>query len=128
LSLVAVEGDRIIGHIFFSPVDISGMQGGEAMALGPMAVLPEYQRIGVGKALVTRGIQELEKVGCAVVVVLGHADYYPNFGFAPASRYDLKCPWEGVPDEVFMVRFLNSAKIASTRGIVRYRHEFDAAI
>jgi len=48
--------------------------------------------------MIERGIQELEKAGCAVVVVLGHADYYPKFGFAPASRYCVKSQWEGIPD------------------------------
>jgi len=128
LSLVAVEGTQIIGHIFFSPVAINGMNGIEAMGLGPMAVLPEYQRKGIGKALITKGIQKLEKAGCAVVVVLGHAGYYPKFGFAPASRYGLKSQWEGIPDDVFMVRFLNREKIGMIGGIVRYRKEFEAAV
>jgi len=128
LSLVAVDGDQIIGHIFFSPVAINGMKGIEAMGLGPMAVLPEYQRKGIGKALITKGIRELEKAGCVVVVVLGHADYYPRVGFAPASRYGLKCQWEEILDDVFMVRFLNRDRIGKTSGIVRYRKEFDAAV
>ena len=104
------------------------MKGIEAMALGPMAVLSEYQRKGIGKALITKGIQELEKAGCAVVIVLGHAEYYPKFGFTPAGRYGFKCQWEGVPDDVFMVRFLNAGKFGKISGIVRYRKEFDAAM
>jgi putative acetyltransferase len=128
LSLVAVEGNRIIGHIFFSAVTINGIKDTGAMGLGPMAVLPEYQRKGIGKALVTRGIEELEKAGCTMVVVLGHAVYYPKFGFAPASRYGLKCQWEGVPDESFMVRFLNPEKHLTTGGLVRFRSEFDSAV
>src|SRR4030042_1769787 len=128
LSLVAVHRDQIVGHIFFSPVAISGMNGIEAMGLGPMAVFPEYQRKGIGKALITRGIQELQKVGCAMVVVLGHAEYYPKFGFIPASRYNLKCQWEGIPDNVFMVKFLKSEKKGRLTGIVRYRKEFEAAV
>jgi putative acetyltransferase len=128
LSLVAVEEAQIVGHIFFSPVAILGMNGIEAMGLGPMAVLPEYQRQGIGKALIKKGIQELEKAGCAVVVVLGHADYYPKFGFAPASQYGLKSQWEGIPDDVFMARFLNNEKMGRIGGIVRYRKEFEAAV
>jgi putative acetyltransferase len=125
---VAVEGDKIIGHIFFSPVAINGMKGIEAMGLGPIAVLPEYQRKGIGNALIEKGIRELEKAGCAVVVVLGHAEYYSKFGFAPASRYGLKCQWEGILDDVFMVRFLDRERIGKTTGIVRYRNEFDTAV
>jgi putative acetyltransferase len=112
----------------FSPVAINGMKGIEAMGLGPIAVLPEYQRKGIGNALIEKGIRELEKAGCAVVVVLGHAEYYPKFGLAPASRYGLKCQWEGIPDDVFMVRFLDRERIDKTNGIVRYRNEFDTAV
>ena len=128
LSLVAVEGDRIVGHIFFSPVAINGLSGVEAMGLGPMAVLPDFQRKGSGAALVAAGLRELEKSGCAVVVVLGHAGYYPRFGFVPASRFRLHCQWPGVPDEVFMVRFLKNEKAGLVNGTVRYRKEFDAAV
>ncbi len=128
LSLVAVKEAQIVGHIFFSPVAISGLDGIEAMGLGPMAVLPEYQRKGIGKALIEKGIRELPKAGCAVVVVLGHAEYYSKLGFAPASRYGLKSQWEGIPDDAFMVRFLNKEKMDGIGGIVRYRQEFEAAV
>jgi putative acetyltransferase len=69
--LVAANGDRIIGHIFFSPVTVGGMTANEAMGLGPMSVHSDFQRKGIGKALVTKGIDMLTKSGCAVVVVLG---------------------------------------------------------
>jgi putative acetyltransferase len=128
LSLVAVAGDRIVGHLFFSPVEIDGMSGNEAMGLGPLAVLPDFQRQGIGAALVAAGLRELEKSGCAVVVVLGHAGYYPRFGFVPASRYRLHSQWPGIPDDVFMVRFLKNEKAGPLSGTVRYRKEFDAAV
>ncbi len=127
LSLVAVEGNRIVGHLFFSPVEINGMTGTEAMGLGPMAVLPKFQRKGIGKALINEGIRKLQQSGCAVVVVLGHTEYYPQFGFVPASQYGLKSQWDGIPADVFMVRFLNKEKIGLVSGIVRYQREFDAA-
>jgi putative acetyltransferase len=127
LSLVAVEGGRIVGHLFFSPVTINGMTGNEAMGLGPMAVLPKFQRKGIGKALINEGIRKLEQSGCAVVVVLGHTEYYPQFGFVPASHYGLKSQWEGIPADVFMVRFLKKEKIGLVSGIVRYQPEFDTA-
>ncbi len=125
LSLVAVEGSMIVGHLFFSPVDVKGMTGTEAMALGPMDVLPKFQRKGIGKALINEGIRRLEQSGCAVVVVLGHTEYYPRFGFVPASQYGLKSQWEGIPADVFMVRFLKKEKIGLATGIVRYQREFD---
>ena len=128
LSLVAVEDDRIIGHIFFSPVSIDGVNGISTMGLGPMAVLPEYQRKGIGTALITRGVKELEKSGCAMIVVLGHEDYYPKFGFVSASQHDLKCQWEGIPDDAFMVKFLKKDKKGIISGTVRYMKEFDSTV
>ncbi len=127
LSLVAVERERIIGHVFFSPVTIEGMTGNKAMGLGPMCVHPDFQRNGIGTALVTEGIYELETLGCAVVVVLGHPEYYPRLGFVPANRHGLKCQWEGVPDDVFMVRFLEADMAGAVRGVVRYQKEFETA-
>ncbi len=127
LSLVAVQGGRIVGHLFFSPVEINGITGTEAMGLGPMAVLPKFQRKGIGKALINEGIRMLEQSGCAVVVVLGHTEYYPQFGFVPASQYGLKSQWEGIPADVFMVRFLKKEKIGLVSGIVRYQREFGTA-
>ncbi len=128
LSLVAVQGGRIVGHLFFSPVEINGITGTEAMGLGPMAVLPKFQRKGIGKALINEGIRMLEQSGCAVVVVLGHTEYYPQFGFVPASQYGLKSQWEGIPADVFMVRFLKKEKIGLVSGIVRYQREFGPAV
>jgi putative acetyltransferase len=66
-------------------------------------------------------------MGSAVTVVLGQADYYPRFGFTPASRHGLACQWDGVPDEAFMVRFLRSELDGVIRGTVRYLTEFNAA-
>jgi len=127
VSLAAIEDREVVGHILFSPVVIPGFSGVEAMGLGPMAVAPERQRLGIGSALVARGLEELGRLGCAVVV-LGHAEYYPRFGFVPACRHGLRCQWEGVPDEAFMVRFLSPGRAGSVGGTVRYRKEFDAAV
>ena len=128
LSLVAEEGGRVVGHIFFSPVAVAGMSGTEAMGLAPMAVAPDRQRRGIGAALIGHGLQELLRRGCSLVVVLGHPEYYPRFGFVPAARYGLRCQWEGVPEEAFMVRFLVPARKGTVSGVVRYRKEFDAAV
>jgi putative acetyltransferase len=128
LSLVAVEEERIVGHIFFSPVAVEGLDGNEAMGLGPMAVAPERQRQGIGSALAVRGLEELERSGCALVVALGHPGYYPRFGFVPAARNGLRSQWDGVPDEAFMVRFLKQGVAGRVRGVVHYRREFEAAV
>ena len=124
ISLVAEVGSRIVGHIFFSPVRIeSEVHAPAALGLGPMAVLPEYQNQGVGSGLVRRGLEECRKLGHEVVVVLGHPEYYPRFGFVPASRKGLSCEYP-VPDEAFMVLELRAGALSGHKGLVRYSPEF----
>ena len=82
-----------------------------AMGLAPMAVSPECKRQGIGSRLVQEGLRECQQVGCDVVVVLGHPEYYPRFGFIPASQKGLRCEYP-VPDEVFMVAELKPDALA----------------
>ena len=125
ISLVAVLDRRVVGHIFFSPITIESAESvSNAMALGPMAVLPERQGQGIGSQLVREGLKECRQAGQEVVFVLGHAHYYPRFGFAPASAQGLRCLYP-VPDEVFMVAELRAGALAGRRGIVRYHPAFD---
>ena len=65
---------------------------------------------------------------CPFVIVLGHPDYYPRFGFERASTYGLQDPWDGVPDEAFLVLFLDESLQLQVQGIARYRKEFDEAM
>ena len=129
LSLVAEDEGYIIGHILFTPVivetDEKSIQG---MGLGPMAVLPERQREGIGSIMVEYGLKVLQDRSCPFVIVLGHAEYYPRFGFEIASKYGLTSQWDGVPDEAFMVLIFDEIALEGSSGIVRYRKEFDEAI
>jgi putative acetyltransferase len=127
LSLVAVAGNEIVGHILFTSITVEGEETTvEGMALAPMAVLPEYQRQGIGSKLVRAGIARLESSDCAFVIVLGHADYYPRFGFEPASSYGVRCEWE-VPDDAFMILVLKESVMQGISGVARYRPEFAEA-
>lgn len=128
VSLVAEVDGRIVGHIFFSPVtvepDVPDMAATAALALGPMAVLPESQRSGVGSRLVEEGLKECLRLGFPVVFVVGHPGYYPRFGFVPAGLKKFKCVYD-VPDEVFMVLELSPGASDGRSGLVRYLPEFD---
>ncbi len=126
ISLVAVEKDEVVGHIFFSPVSIESKESiTAALALGPMAVLPEFQRRGIGSELVRSGLAECKERGQLVVVVLGHPEFYPRFGFTPAKGKGLRCEY-AVPDEVFMVTELepDALQLQGVEGMVKYRPEF----
>ncbi len=127
VSLVACVEDTIVGHILFSPVELQAEKKSvEGMGLGPVAVLPEFQRKGVGTALIQTGITKLRILGCPFVVVLGHPGYYPRFGFERASLYGIRSQWD-VPDNVFMVLILDEPSMDGIWGVAHYREEFDEA-
>jgi len=123
LSLVATLNDRVVGHIMYSPLTIGGNVTGAA--LGPMAVLPEHQRQGIGSKLVKVGNQKLKDAGYPFIIVVGHADYYPRFGFKRANEHGITCEWD-LPDDVFMLLVLDQAKMESVSGLATYRHEFSS--
>jgi putative acetyltransferase len=126
LSLVAEDRAAVVGHILFTPVVVE--RSGQrivGMGLAPMAVLPDRQRSGIGSQLVTRGLDALRDRRCPFVVVVGHPEYYPRFGFEPASRHGLGSQWDGIPDAAFMAIILDPAAMVGVSGIARYRDEFN---
>ncbi|MEW8496561.1 MAG: N-acetyltransferase, partial [Candidatus Thiodiazotropha taylori] len=98
------------------------------MGLAPMAVLPSHQGEGIGTRLVRYGLDYLRDADCPFVIVLGHPDYYPRFGFELASKYQIHSQWEGVPDDAFMIAVFDQAVIPRHGGVARYRDEFDEAM
>lgn len=123
ISLVAEDKGEVVGHIMFSPVSIDGAPPGSVMGLAPMAVAPERQRQGIGTALVRAGIEACRSAACRGIVVLGHPDFYPRFGFKPASVYGLKSEYV-VPDEAFMALPLGADDFGEHSGIARYHTAF----
>jgi len=128
LSLVAVENDRVIGHILFTPVTIESDHAKyEAVTLGPIAVLPQYQRRGIGTQLIEQAFEQCRRSGNNVVVLIGHPEYYPRFGFVPAKPKGLVSEFE-VPDEAWMVAELVENALDGISGEVRFQPEFADAM
>jgi predicted N-acetyltransferase YhbS len=124
LSLVAEADGDIAGHILFYPVYIFSTRSRyQCLSLAPMSVVPGYQRRGIGSQLVRTGLKAAGELGFESVIVLGHPEYYPRFGFKPASRWHIKVPFE-VPDEAFMALELTDNALANISGAVRYPEEF----
>ena len=124
-SLVAELSGKVVGHILFTPVVIEG--GGRALrgsGLAPMAVLPEWQKRGVGSKLVEAGLAAVRAAGLPFVVVLGHPEYYPRFGFSKASRYNIRSEFGSEADEVFMILWLGNEPTDLGAAVARYRSEF----
>ena len=125
ISLVAEDDGQLVGHILFSPVVIEYVDLRiTGMSLGPMSVLPELQRGGIGSKLVESGLDAVSATGCPFVVVLGHPEYYPRFGFVLASEHRLACEFN-VPDEMFMILPINKQVLQNASGVAKYQSEFD---
>ena len=123
ISLVVEVGGAIVGHIMFSPVALSGHTELKIMGLAPMAVLPEYQRKGVGSALVRAGLEMCKQLGFGAVVVLGHPEYYPRYGFSPSSYFSIGCEYQ-VPEDVFMAMELQPGYLHEATGTIIYHAAF----
>ena len=124
LSLVVVEASRVVGHILFSPFVIEMKDGAvPALTLAPLAVRPEFQNQGIGSQLVRDGLERCRTLGHRIVVVVGHPNYYPRFGFCPARARGLEAPFP-VPDEAFMVLELVPGALDGVAGMVRFPPPF----
>jgi putative acetyltransferase len=123
ISLVAATEGTVVGHVLLSPAACEG-EGGNSIGsgLGPLAVLPEFQRHGIGAELVRAGIAACQRLDTPWIVVLGDPAYYGRLGFVPASRYGLTGEFAG--DDAFQILIIDEQRRPATGGHVRYAAEF----
>lgn len=122
VALLAALDTQIVGHVLFSRMWIDTSGGSiEAVALAPVAVLPEYQNRGIGARLIGHGLELLRKQGERIVIVVGHPAYYPRFGFSNEKARTLGSPF---PAEAFMALELRAGALDGVVGNVRYAAAF----
>ncbi|MFE7132170.1 GNAT family N-acetyltransferase [Streptomyces sp. NPDC057638] len=120
LSIVGLDADgTLVAHVLLTRCYVDSTP---ALALAPVAVLPEHQGKGAGGAVIRASLEAAMKRGEALVLVLGHADYYPRFGFEPASRWGIRAPFS-VPDEAMMALSLDSSRPMPS-GVIHYASAF----
>ena len=126
ISLVATTEGRVVGHILFSRVTIANAPATfSGVGLAPVAVLPDFQRQGIGSKLIREGLERCRQAGYDAVVVLGDPAYYSRFGFMRAADFGLQDEYD-VIDE-FMVLPLYAGALEGVDGTVKYLPEFREA-
>ncbi|MEE9429634.1 MAG: N-acetyltransferase [Melioribacteraceae bacterium] len=124
LSLVAEYNDEIVGHILLTKIKIINDQNSfNSLALAPVAVLPRFQNQGIGGKLINEAHKIAKDLGYSSVVVLGHASYYPRFGYVQADKFGIELPFD-VPKENCMAIELFKNGLDGVKGIVKYPKEF----
>ncbi len=124
VSLVALDRNRVVGHILFSPITVTQAPANfRGVGLAPMSVLPEFQNQGIGSRLVQDGLEACKRTGYDAVVVLGHSKYYPRFGFSSAKDYGLDNEYNAL--DSFMVLELKEGVLKTISGLVKYAPEFE---
>jgi len=128
LSLVAVDNDELVGHLIFTAMTIqTDDEDIPALCLGPVSVVPERQRQGIGSELIRHGMAECQRLGHHIIVLLGHPEYYPRFGFRPAGERGLSVDFEA-PPEAFMVYEGISGALDGVTGEVVFSSVFDGMV
>lgn len=123
LNLIALDGDRVVGHVLFTRARAGAT---DAALLAPLAVVPERQRSGVGGALAARGLEVARSLGFEIALVLGHPEYYPRFGFQPAIPLGIEAPYRIEPPEAWMAIELVPGAFGRAAGVVEVAEELRA--
>lgn len=120
LSLVAECNGEIVGHIMFTKAKI---EENVVLVLAPLAIIPEYQRKGIGGKLIEEGHKIAKNMGYTAIFLTGHSEYYPKFGYERASEYGISLSIE-VPDNCFLVHELKKDSLNNLKGVLKFAKEF----
>ena len=128
LSLVAELDGQIIGHALFSPIYIQGKDGEEypCLSLGPIAVIPEFQKQGIGGRLIELGHRAALELDYTAVLLLGHPGYYPRFGYRSADKWAITNPWNINGDPWMAIELVQGA-LDGKAGLAVYPQAFNEA-
>ena len=124
LSLVAQKDNKIIGHVMSTRLDIvSDNKSYTSLALAPLSVHPDFQRMGVGTMLIKETFEIAKELGYNSIFVLGSDEYYPKFGFEKSTNFGISAPFD-VPSEYFMAVELTKDALKNVSGNLVYAKEF----
>lgn len=124
LSLVALHNERVIGHLLLTKIKINNENNSfDSLALAPVSVLPAYQKMGIGSKLILEGHRRAKELGFGSVVLLGHKDYYPRFGYQWCEMFGIELPFD-VPADYCMAIELTPHSLKEVNGMVEYDGAF----
>jgi putative acetyltransferase len=124
LSLVAKYRNAIIGHVLFYPIKIrTHRKKCTSLALAPISMIPSFQNRKVGSRLIREGSEKARKLGFKSVIVVGHPEYYPRFGFEKASKYGISAPFN-VPDTALFAMESEKDGLKDCSGTIEYPSEY----
>lgn len=124
LSLVAEYKNKLVGHVLLTKIIIKNTtETFESLALAPVSVTPEFQHKGIGTSLILESHKNAKKLGYNSIVLIGHENYYPKFGYELTSKYNITLPFEA-PEKNCMVISLTDSGLQNVRGHVEYPKEF----
>lgn len=125
LSIVAEIDDKIVGHILFTKITIENdSESFDSLALAPISVKPDFQNKGIGSQLITFGHIIAKELGYHSVILIGHENYYPKFGYEKCSNFGISFPFD-IPEENGMALELVEDGLKNVTGIVKYPKEFE---
>jgi predicted N-acetyltransferase YhbS len=126
LSILAKTDAKLIGYVLLTKIFITNSKGTvfQSLTLAPLSVHPKYQKEGVGTQLIRHALAKAKMMGYSSVMVLGHAEFYNNFGFTPCYHWGIKVPFE-VPDDALMALELTKHGLQGVQGTISYPKEFD---